>query len=314
MKKQILVWGVAGLVVFALVAGIILILGPKESASNQPATSYNGVEIVPDLRKDSIPALTNPEYESGSNELSWLKDGDLVIGVNLNDDIRAYPVKIMSWHEIINDNIGGKNVLISYSPLCGTATLFSRDVNGKTLDFGNTGAIYESCSVFYDGQTNSYWWQVNGKSIRGPEIESQLEILPSLVTTWGKWKDANPGSRVLSVNTGHSRDYLTDPYADYYKVETSAFPVSVNDDRATAKETVVGIQVNGKFKAYSTQSAKGTVLTDLFEGKDIEVIGSADGNSAQVYFKEGNGRILAAQTTSFWFAWSTAHPETKLYK
>ena len=312
-KKPIVVWVLAGIALFAVAAVVIFAIGPEEQSQNNQSTSYKGVEIVPDLRKDSIPALTNPAYESGASSLSWLKKDDLVIGVNINGDVRAYPIKIMSWHEAVNEQIGGENVLISYSPLCRSATVFSRDMDGKTFTFGNTGALYESCTVMYDNESNSYWWQVNGQSIRGPQIDKTLTIKPSLVTNWGKWYEANPGTQVLSVNTGSSRDYLTDPYTDYYKLENSAFPVSVQDSRLAAKDTIVGIQINGKYKAYRAADIKGTKIEDNFEGQDIVVIGDASGEAAQVFFLKGNQSQIAPQTTAFWFAWSTAHPETELY-
>jgi len=314
MKKPILIWGAAGLLIFVIVATIIFTIGPPETTTTSLSTSYNGVEIVPDLRKDSIPALTNPELVSASSDISWLNDSDLVIGVMINGDVRAYPVKIMSWHEIVNETIGGKDVVVTYCPLCSSAVVFSRDIDGQTLDFGNTGALYESCAVMYDTQSNSYWWQVNGQSIRGPQFEKTMAIEPSILTTWANWTDLNPGTRVMSVNTGYSRDYLTDPYNDYYKLENSAFPVSVDDNRLAAKDLVIGIEVNGKHKAYSVDSAKGTVIKDEFEGQEVEIIGTRDGKTAQAVFIRGNQRSTAPQTNAFWFAWSAAHPETELYQ
>jgi len=314
MKKPLVIWGLAGLLLFVAVATVIFVIGPPKQNVNQQFTSYKGVEIVPDLRKDSIPALTNPAYESGSSSLTWLKKEDKVIGVNFNGDVRAYPIKIMSWHEIINETIGAENVLISYSPLCASSVVFSRDLDGRTLDFGNTGALYESCSVMYDTQANNYWWQPSGQAIRGNQIDKLLAIMPSAVTTWGEWYEANPNTQVLSVNTGSSRDYLTDPYSDYYKIDTSAFPVSVKDERLATKDMVVGIEVNGKHKAYSVASAKGGVIADEFEGQKIEVIGADNGETSQVYFINGDQRKLAPQTSAFWFAWYAAHPETELYR
>jgi hypothetical protein len=313
MKKPILLWVLAGVAIFVVVAVIVFIVGPSQPNQNNSSTSYKGVEIVPDLRKDTIPALTNPAYESGSSSLTWLKKEDRVIGVAINGDVRAYPLKIMSWHEAINETIGAENVLISYSPLCGSGAVFMRDLDGQTLTFGNTGALYESCTVFYDSESNSYWWQVNGQSIRGPNIDKKLTLASSVVTTWGEWYKANPNSQVLSVNTGHSRDYLTDPYNDYYALDNSAFPASVKDDRLPAKELVVGIEVNGKYKAYSAKQLAGSKIEDNFEGQSIEVIANADGKSAQVYFVNGSSRTIPPQTTAFWFAWSTANPQTELY-
>jgi hypothetical protein len=314
MKKPRLILVVIGAAIFFVVAAIIVLIGPKSSSNTQQSTSYKGVEIVPDLRKDSIPALTNPQYESGSSSLTWIQKEDLVIGVNLNGDVRAYPVKILSWHEIVNETIGGEDVAVTYSPLCASAVVFDRTVDGQKLNFGNTGALYESCSVMYDTQSNSYWWQVTGQSIRGEKIDKTMTIMPSALTTWGEWYEANPNTQVLSIDTGISRDYTIDPYQDYYELENSAFPVSVNDDRLKTKERVVGIEVNGKHKAYAFADAKDGAINDEFEGQDVRIIGSADGRTAQAYFASGNQQTLAPQTSAFWFAWSTAHPETELYK
>lgn len=313
-KKPNVIWVLAGVALFVVFAIIIFIIGPPKPDPDTQATSYKGVEIVPDLRKDSIPALTNPAYESGSSSLNWLKKEDLVIGVNYDGDVRAYPIKILSWHEIVNDTIGGKDVLISYSPLCGSGVVYSRKVEDKTLTFGNTGALYESCTVIYDVDSNSYWWQVNGQSIRGEYIDKKMTIEPAMITTWEAWYKEYPNSQVLSVNTGSSRDYLTDPYTDYYKIDSSAFPVSVNDTRLAAKSTVVGVEVNSKFKAYAVADAKGKVIKDEFEGKSIEVVGDAQGRTAQIFYVENNQKAVAPQSSAFWFAWSTAHPETELYR
>lgn len=315
MKIRNLIWGLIGLVVLLAVIAAIFLVGPETNESDNLSTSYNGVEIVPDLTKDAIPPLTNPEYENGLNQLDWLNDDDRVIGIEVNGDARAYPLKIMSYHELVNDTIGGEEVAITYSPLCGSSLLFSRQLNEQPLEFGNTGALYEGCSVMYDTQTNSYWWQVSGQSIRGDYIDQALTILPSTVLSWSEWRSAFPLTRVLSIETGHNRNYLADPFTEYYTVEdVVGFPPSQTDDRLSGKEPVVGITVGEKHKAYAVKDTKDKTIEENFNGQDIKIIGNKAGNSAQVFFVNGTSKKPAPATNAFWFAWFVAHQDTELYQ
>ncbi len=314
MKKSLLVWVLIGLVLFTVFLAVIFILGPKDNSSSHSSTSYKGVEIVPDLTKDGIPPLNFPGYESGFNELGWLTAEDRVIGIEINGDPRAFPLKIMSYHEIVNDTIGGENVAITYNPLCGSSVMFSREFGSETLELGNTGALYEGCTVMYDTSSNSYWFQVTGQSIRGEHMDSFLTTLPSTVTTWGEWLEAKPLTQVLSVNTGYTRNYLEDPFGEYYTLnDVVAFPPSKVDERLPGKTPVIGIVVNDKQKAYVVSDAKDRTISDMVEGQKIEIVGSKNGDSAQAFFINGTSRAPAPVVNAFWFAWYVNYPNTDVY-
>ena len=151
--------------------------------SNENQVILGQPRIVPDVPKDAIPPLDFPKYVDVS-EVDFLEGSDLVIGIEINDDARAYPIKILNWHEIVNDNIGGQDIVVTYCPLCKSSILFSRVLDGKTLSFGNTGSLYESTLLMYDRETDSFWGQVGGRAIEGELKGKRLEMLPSTTTRW----------------------------------------------------------------------------------------------------------------------------------
>jgi len=146
--------------------------------SNENQVILGQPKIVPDVPKDAIPPLDFPKYVEAS-EVDFLFGNDLVIGVEINGDARAFPIKILNWHEIVNDNIGGKEVVITYCPLCKSSILFNRVLDDKTLSFGNTGSLYESTLLMYDRETESFWGQVGGRAIEG-KLKKHKKNLKSL--------------------------------------------------------------------------------------------------------------------------------------
>ena len=124
--------------------------------------------------------------------------------------------------------IGRQEIVVTYCPLCNSGIVFDRHLEGKLLTFGNTGALYESAMVMYDRETESYWYQVGGKAIKGPLTDKRLTVLPSFLTTWREWKKLYPQTKILSLNTGFNRNYLSNPYLGYDKLNSPpAFPVSI---------------------------------------------------------------------------------------
>ncbi len=313
------------LVPILLLAVLIFVLFFMNNISNQDNEirpeqesvvlgSDDTIPIIPDVPKDAIPPLDSPAYDSTTISDEWLKDDDIVLAVVINDDARAYPLKIMNWHEIVNDTIGGKEVTVTFCPLCDSGIVFDPFVNGQKLTFGNTGALYESAMVMYDRQTESYWYQAGARAVRGSLTGERLGILPSRMITWGDWKTTYPEGRVLSLNTGHSRPYTRDSFAGYDRPDSRpGFPVSVESDRLPPKERIVGIELNGKGKAYPVKLAQGTILKDSFEGKEIEVVGDSIGRTAEVFFIEDGARVPAPVVSEFWFSWFINHPETQIF-
>jgi len=173
--------------------------------------------------KDGIPALDNPRFDTAAT--TPFTGEDLILGVVLNGEAKAYPYGILNWHEIVNDIVGGVPVTITYCPLCDTGITFERRVNGRTTTFGVSGKLYQSCLVMYDRLTDSLWSQPWGTGIFGNETNSVLNRLPTYKTTLGAWLEAYPQSAILSTGTGYSRDYFRYPYGTYFTNSQLIFPV-----------------------------------------------------------------------------------------
>lgn len=294
----------------------------KEAIALQQAEGVETVEIgnrivpiIPDVPRNAIPPLDFPIYEENRKSIGWLDSDDMVLGVEFNGDARAYPLKLMNWHEIVNDTVGGVDIVITYCPLCRSGIVFDRHLGERVLSFGNTGALFESSLVMYDRETESYWHQVGGEAITGELTGSTLTVLPSFLTTWEIWRSRYPQTKILSIDTGYSRPYLGGDIYEGYDEPNSppGFPVSIVDNRLPPKEKIIGIVVDGQAKAYPVQFAKNTILVDSFAGENIEVTGDKTGQSAQMFFTDGVEHIPAPIVSTFWFAWFAAHPDTEIF-
>ena len=303
--------GFVGLIV--LMALVLFILQSSRRRSSLISQENPDIPIIQDVPRDAIPPLDFPKYES-ADEATWLLDDDVVLGAEFNGDARVYPLKILNWHEIVNETIGGKHLVVTYCPLCRSGIVFSRELEGRLLTFGNTGALYESDMVMYDRETGSYWYQVGGRAIKGELFGKKLTVLPSFLITWKDWRSLHPNTKVLSLDTGFVRNYDSDPYRGYDALHSPpAFPVSISDDRLAPKEKVIGLIIDGVAKAYPVRLAKGTTLRDEFQGRRIEVVGDEEGLSAQVFFVEDGNRVPAPTVATFWFSWAAANPGTLIY-
>ncbi|MDR4492029.1 MAG: DUF3179 domain-containing protein [Candidatus Nitrosocosmicus sp.] len=193
---------------------------------------------------DGIPSIDNPQFVSVENAESFMDDSDLVLGVDINGDIRGYPLQILVWHEIVNDIVGETPIAVTYCPLCFTNQIFNRTLlDGQTLELGTSGKLYNSNLVMYDRNTDSLWSQAMAQSIAGELSGTKLERIPFDLATWKDWKLIYPNSKMLSQDTGHARPYGADPYGDYYTNPDILFPVSNNDDnRLGVKEIVIGLE------------------------------------------------------------------------
>jgi len=258
---------------------------------NEYQTILGKPRIIPDVPKDAIPPLDFPKYVKAS-EVDFVVGSDLVIGVNINNDARAYPIKILNWHEIVNDKIGGQDVVVTYCPLCKSAILFSRVLDGKTLSFGNTGSLYESTLLMYDRETESFWGQVGGRAIEGELKGKRLEMLPSTTTRWKDWRKMHPDTLVLSIDTGYSRNYGSNPYLIYYQDKDSlpGFPISLIDKRLSPKELIIGVIFNDVKKAYPIDKLGWKVINDKVGDEDIVVFTRSKLTS--VFFAELDDEVL----------------------
>ncbi|GAB4480975.1 MAG: DUF3179 domain-containing protein [Anaerolineales bacterium] len=173
--------------------------------------------------KDGIPAIDNPQYVSVGDADAWLNPVEPVVLVRVGDAARAYPIQILVWHEIVNDTLGEKPLLVTFCPLCNTAIAFERVFAGQTFDFGTTGRLRYSNLIMYDRQTESWWQQATGDAIAGKYAGSQLAFYPASMVSWADFKAAYPNGSVLSRETGYRRDYGKNPYLGYDDINQSPF-------------------------------------------------------------------------------------------
>lgn len=262
--------------------------------------------------RDGIPSIDQPKFLSAVQ--GGLDPASLVVGITLNGESRAYPVAILNWHELVNDRIGTQALVISYCPLCGTALVFNAEVQGQTLEFGVSGLLYNSDLLLYDRQHLSLWSQITGEAISGPKAGQRLELLPAELTTWQRWHAEHPATLILSTDTGFNRDYSRSPYGDYDSNDRLYFPVEFLSQRYHPKERVLGVEIEGVFKAYPfaelAQRETQEPLYDSLAGKLLRIEYDLPSRSGRVFDEAGKELPVI---NSFWFAWYGFHPQTAVY-
>lgn len=266
--------------------------------------------------KDGIPSIDRPRFITIAQADSFLKDSEPGITLEIDGLSRFYPFQILVWHEIVNDTLNGKRVLITYCPLCLSGIVFDPLVKGERVEFGTSGKLWNSNLVMYDRKTDSLWSQILGEAIVGEMTGTRLTLLSSDVMLYGNFKKAYPEGEVLSKETGAVRFYGRDPYGDYYTTPGTFFPVSGKDDRLSAKDFVLGIVVDNKAKAYWPEAVKKIgIVEDRFGDKIIVVTYEKDTDTVRLFEKKPDGELERINPFgAFWFSWVAAHPDTELLK
>jgi len=244
--------------------------------------------------KDGIPALTNPDL-TGATGATYLADADLIIGVKIGNEVRAYPHSILDWHEIINDDVNGSQLSITYCPLTGSGIAWNRVINGTPTTFGVSGLLYNTNLIPYDRVTNSNWSQMKLQCVNGPLSGTSISTYQIVETTWETWKEMYPHTRVVSSNTGHSRPYGQYPYGDYQTSSSLLFPISNDDTRLPRKERVHGVIVGERTKIFRINSFADDieVVNDLFNDVGLVAAGSRVKNLVVVYERKlADGTLL----------------------
>lgn len=301
-----------------LLAAALPLLFPPQSG----AESKNGFVIdnalVPAAEilqggppRDGIPSLDYPEFIS-AGDAAFLKSKDRVLGIELNGVARAYPIRILNHHEIVNDAFGGHAIVVTYCPLCNSGIAFDAKIDGTRLEFGVSGLLYNSDVLLYDRQTGSLWSQIMKTAVAGKMKGTRLAALPLAHTTWRDWVERHPETQVLSNDTGFRRDYKTDPYQDYRRTGSLMFPVAEENSTYRRKSLVLGLEIDGNFKAYpfSELNKSPKRFTDEFQARKFEVQYDKKNNTARIVGDNGDDMpILIA----YWFAWHAFHPESEIY-
>ena len=204
---------------------------------------YSQIRYV--IPRDQIPSIDAPKFVAPS-EAAWLKDVEPVVSLDIDGDARAYPLQILTWHEIVNDTVGGVPVSVTFCPLCNSAIAFDRRLDGEVLEFGVSGNLRNSDLIMYDRQTHSWWQQFTGEGIVGEHAGRMLEYLPVSIVSFADFKRAHPDGKVLSRDTGFERQYGRNPYAGYDTYDGNPFLFTGDlDGRLLPVERVIAVTVDG---------------------------------------------------------------------
>lgn len=304
-----------------------------------PLEAYRKAKLSGGPPKDGIPAIDEPQFWSAEEAEGYLKEGDMVVGLIEGDRARAYPQRILVWHEIVNDIPGQIPLAITYCPLTGTVLAFER--GGTT--FGVSGRLVNSNLIMYDRQTDTWFPQILGVAIEGPHQGAALVERPLVWTTWGRWRKRHPETEVLSTRTGFARNYSRDPYGSYnplggyYRAEVSPiFPLMQEDTRFPPKSVVLGARTANEAVAFSkdrlrevgqlVHEGREAVFVAVYDqGLDTGYIFETSGMPAQAAAVEGTGpdnviwlgdlnaRALNA-FEAMWFAWVAFYPNSYVHE
>ena len=228
--------------------------------------------------RDGIPPIDDPRFVSVEDADEWLEEKEPVIALEIEGEAKAYPLQILTWHEIANDTLAGVPVSVTFCPLCNSAIVFDRRVDGEVYDFGVSGNLRNSDLIMWDRQTQSWWQQLTGEAIVGQLTGAQLDILPATLTAWKDFRVTYPDALVLSRDTGHRRSYGANPYAGYDEVGRSPFLFfGQEDDRLLPMERVAAVTVGDESAAFPF---------DFLESERV-VHHSLGGEDLVVFFKPG---------------------------
>ncbi|TVR30525.1 MAG: DUF3179 domain-containing protein [Balneolaceae bacterium] len=237
--------------------------------------------------KDGIPSIDNPDFISQEEASDWLRGREPVISLEINGEARAYPIQILMWHEIANDELGGVPVSVTFCPLCYSAIVFDRRHGGEVLEFGVSGLLRHSDMIMFDRQTESLWQQFSGEALVGDYTGDFLTIIPSQLISFDQFRETYPDAKVLSRDTGHRRNYGENPYAGYDDINNSPFLLRKDvPGEISPMEKVVGVRTENQVKGYtySVTREKG-VLHDTVGGEPV-VIFHLDGMASALDNRE----------------------------
>ena len=272
--------------------------------------------------KDGIPPIEDPKYVTVAEADKFLQPDEIVFGLDYKGVVKAFPQLILVWHEIVNDEIGGEKLSVTYCPLTGSTVGYKgkSKIDGKPLTFGTSGNLVNSNLLMYDRQTDSTWPQILGVGIAGPSKGQWLEAVPMTWTTWSRWKRKHPASLVLSRNTGHLRAYGRDPYgsytserSNYYNSGGPFFPVMARSTKFPGKKVVVGIKVEDDVLALpKAEATVAAVVSFTLGGRPLAALHDPETDAVFVFVRQVDGRelrllrrgedIVDEQTKTVWTA------------
>lgn len=262
--------------------------------------------------RDGIPAIDQPVFVAPASA-RFLRDDDLVVSFSEGGETRAYSLRILVWHEIVNDTVGGRPVAVTYCPLCGTAMVFDRRAGERTLTFGVSGLLYQSDVLMYDRQTESLWSQLAMKAVTGPMAKAELKWLASEHLRFGAWRARYPKGQVLSVRTGHRRDYGMWPYEGYEASDRTMFPVPRHRADLPNKARVVGLVFGEDALAFPLNRLPPGQPVQAFVG-NLRVELTFDAASESVRIRDLDTDAAVPSVKAYWFAWQAFYPKTRVWQ
>ena len=301
-----------------ILGGLLVLLSTELGARTLNGFSLDGA-LVPSReirsggpQRDGIPAIDHPEFVAVA-QVGYLDDDDRVLGIDFEGAVRAYPVNILNWHEIVNDRVGDVGVLVTYCPLCGSGMVFRVDADAR---FGVSGLLYNSDMLLYDRATESLWSQIMGQAIAGPSKGSRLDPIPVRHTRWKSWRETHPTTLVLSPRTGYAMSYGRYPYGDYERSRHLSFPVTERNNRYHPKEWVIGMADGALVRAYplSELTQIESPLRDRIGEREFLVHFDAEDRGGWIEEVTSTGVVEVPSVRAFWFAWYAFHPDGEVYQ
>lgn len=301
--------------------------------------------------QDGIPPLRKPKMINAL-EATYLQDNNVVFGIELNGDFRAYPKRILAWHEMFIDKVGNEPVVGVYCTLCGTMILYKTEVHGVNYELGTSGFLYRSNKLMYDKASQSLWSTIEGKPVIGPLVDEEisLEYLSIVTTTWGEWKRRHPETQVLSIETGYERNYGEGvAYNEYFATDELMFNTPFKDNRLKNKDEILALRLPEYPNEQLAISTKFLLKNNLYKDKiaNTEFVVLTDKSGANRVYQTGgilfksfdkkitltdehgdkwkmeesqlvasDGRTLSRLPyhRAFWFGWHSTFPNTRLIK
>jgi hypothetical protein len=277
--------------------------------------SLDGLEVPRELvvpaasRRDPVASLDGPGF-AAAQDAPWVAAANPVIGVAFAGEARAYPVHLLEYHPLVNDQIGGTPVVVGFDPITATGRAYQRTLSGRVLEFGLSGLAYNAGLLLYDRETKSLWSLFEGRAIAGPLAGQRLTPIRVRQEHMATWLARHPSTRVLKRPEPQRIDYRYSPFKAYWLDEKIPYPVRDRDESFHAKEVVLGVEVGGSARAYlgSRLAAAGLQVEDEVQGKKIRI--DYDPDEAVFVWDAPEG---VAVTDAYWFAWKAFHPDTEIW-
>ena len=352
MKSRYVILSIRLFTISAVLIGIFAVVTYLNSPVPKVDINASGTYIRGCPEWDCFPSVDRPRFLSVSEAEGVWADNEDVIGLSYGGVTKAYPLKIVDYHHIVNDWFGDEPIAVTRCALCDTSVAYKREVKGSETEFGVVGTLLDSCLVMYDRATNTSWVQMSGDAIEGELVGENIESIEVEHTTWGEWKALYPDSLILSRNTGFFKAYETNvmEVSGYTTSEEIHYPIRSLDTRLHPKEIVFGVLVDGESRAYTKWAvSRADVINDRLGGEDLVVLYDLESDLVRFFSRNLGGRVLSFEKRadgffdketgsrwnfegvavsgeyqgrsldrvyaleSYWFSWAVYHPETDLF-